>query len=158
MSVFTINKASEFKLAPLSIVEDKQLIRNTNLINGGIASVSIICNLNEAKDYIGENWKVYVKNRDRVIPKNKSYGEFPELKDNIIPLFGVKLLNDNINNEIFEYISFNHITKDRCILSILFPSNYKENNDIEDIEDLLKNGKKEKFCPYFYNIRKYNFD
>ena len=32
--------------------------------------------------------------------------------------------------------------------------NYKENNDIEDIEDLLKNGKKEKFCPYFYNIFK----
>ena len=50
-------------------------------------------------------------------------------KDNIIPLFGVKIMNDNINNEIFEYISPNHISKERCILSILFPSNYEENKD-----------------------------
>lgn len=76
MSVFIIKKPSVFRLAPVSIVEDKQLIRNYNLINGGVSSVSIVCNLNEAKDYIGENWKVYVKNRDRVIPKNKTYAGF----------------------------------------------------------------------------------
>ena len=33
-------------------------------------------------------------------------------------------------------------------------NNFYENNDIEDIEDLLKEGKKEKFCPYFYNVFK----
>ena len=58
-------------------------------------------------------------------------------KDNIIPLLGVKIMNNNINKEIFEYINFNHITKDRCILSILFPSNYKKNNDVLDENDRL---------------------
>ena len=33
-------------------------------------------------------------------------------------------------------------------------NNFYQNNDIEDIEDLLKKGKKEKFCPYFYNVFK----
>ena len=33
-------------------------------------------------------------------------------------------------------------------------NNYFQNNNIEDIEDLLKKGRKEMFCPYFYNIFK----
>ena len=32
--------------------------------------------------------------------------------------------------------------------------NYNKYNDLEDIEDLFKEGKKEVFCPYFYNIKK----
>ena len=31
---------------------------------------------------------------------------------------------------------------------------YKDYNELEDIEDLLKKGKTNKFCPYFYNMNK----
>ena len=43
--------------------------------------------------------------------------------------FGVSLMNNDIKTEIFEYISYNHIKKERCILAQLFPSKYIYNND-----------------------------
>ena len=43
--------------------------------------------------------------------------------------FGVSLMNNDIKTEIFEYISYNHIKKERCILAELFPSKYILNND-----------------------------
>ena len=49
-------------------------------------------------------------------------------------------MNNNINSEIFKYISCNHIKKERCILQILFPSsqekneeNYLDENDRNDL-------------------------
>ena len=32
-------------------------------------------------------------------------------------LFGVSLMDNDVNKEIFEYISYNHIKKDRCVLA-----------------------------------------
>ena len=43
--------------------------------------------------------------------------------------FGVSLMNNNIKTEIFEYISYNHIKKDRCVFAHLFPSAYLINNE-----------------------------
>ena len=65
-------------------------------------------------------------------------------KENIeenISLFGVTIMNNDINTEIYEYISYNHIKKERCLLSFLFPSchsNNKENKlDENDRNDLI---------------------
>ena len=62
-------------------------------------------------------------------------------KNSILPLLGIKLMNNNINEEIFEYINYNHIRKNRCILAILFPSSYEINNkdnlDENDRLDLI---------------------
>jgi len=62
-------------------------------------------------------------------------------KNSIFPLLGIKLMNNNINEEIFEYINYNHIRKNRCILAILFPSSYeindKDNLDENDRLDLI---------------------
>jgi len=49
-------------------------------------------------------------------------------KNTILPFLGIKLMDNNINKEIFEYINYNHIRKDRCALAILFPSSYKIND------------------------------
>ena len=43
--------------------------------------------------------------------------------------FGVSLMEDNVNTEIYEYMSYNHIKKERCVLAQLFPSKYNENNE-----------------------------
>ena len=43
--------------------------------------------------------------------------------------FGVSLMDDNVNTEIYEYMSYNHIKKERCVLAQLFPSKYNENNE-----------------------------
>jgi hypothetical protein len=61
-------------------------------------------------------------------------------KNSILPLLGIKLMDNNIDKEIFEYINYNHIRKDRCILSILFPSSYKinekDNNNLDEKDRL----------------------
>ena len=58
---------------------------------------------------------------------------FPKLvmlqSDNIIPKFGVNLLNNDINKEIFEYSNCNLIKKNNCVLSYLFPSCYYKNEE-----------------------------
>ena len=83
--------------------------------------------LNDICDYLKKN--LFSKNKpketDDENDKNKKEQTLPEEK------------------EICEYYK----TKDSY-------HNYYENNSIEDIEDLLKKGKEEKFCPYFYNIFK----
>jgi hypothetical protein len=42
--------------------------------------------------------------------------------------FGISLMDDNVNSEIYEYMNYNHIKKERCVLAQLFPSKYNENN------------------------------
>ena len=67
-------------------------------------------------------------------------------KEKNISLFGASIMNNNINTEIFKYISWNHIKKERCVLGIMFPSsqekneeNYFDENDrIDLIYELLK--------------------
>ena len=51
-----------------------------------------------------------------------------------IQKFGVNILNNDINKEIYEYSNYNLIKKDRCVLSYLFPSMYYKNdeNKLED--------------------------
>ena len=45
------------------------------------------------------------------------------------PLFGERLINGNINEEIYEYLTTNHRERNICLLEILFPSKHnKENN------------------------------
>ena len=46
-----------------------------------------------------------------------------------ISLFGVSLMNNDINKEIFKYISYNNIKKERCLLGFLFPSSYEKNEE-----------------------------
>ena len=61
--------------------------------------------------------------------------------NNILKIFGINLLNNDINNELFEYSNYNLIKKDRCVLSYLFPSLYNLNNENKleknDINDLI---------------------
>ena len=51
-------------------------------------------------------------------------------KEKNLSLFGVNIMNNDINTEIFEYISYNNIKKKRCVLGLLFPSKYE--NDVEN--------------------------
>ena len=50
-------------------------------------------------------------------------------KDKNISLFGASIMNNNINSEIFQYISCNHIKKERCVLGILLPSSQEKNEE-----------------------------
>jgi len=45
------------------------------------------------------------------------------------PLFGEKLINGDINRHIYEYKCKIHIKKNLCILSLLFPNDYDEENN-----------------------------
>ena len=58
---------------------------------------------------------------------------FPSLiilsSGNTITKFGVSILNNDINNELFEYSNYNLMKKDRCVLSYLFPSSYYKNGE-----------------------------
>ena len=60
------------------------------------------------------------------------------------PLFGEKLINGDINKQVYEYLCPNHKEKNICLLNLLFPSEYceqkekiknkeRENNDIDNI-------------------------
>ena len=51
------------------------------------------------------------------------------------PLFGERLIDGDINKEIYEYVLSNHKKSNRCLLSILFPSQYvleKEEKEYDD--------------------------
>ena len=57
------------------------------------------------------------------------------------PLFGERLIDGNINKEIYEYILSNHNYSYKCLLAILFPSEYRrldENNKIIKISEEKK--------------------
>ena len=52
--------------------------------------------------------------------------------------FGVSLMENKIETEIYEYISYNHIKKEQCLLANLFPSKHSENKDLNlDEQDRL---------------------
>ena len=69
-----------------------------------------------------------------------------QTKENILPILGVGLMNNDINQEIFKYINYNHIRKEKCILAILFPSSdrmdnsyiLEENDRLDLIYELIK--------------------
>ena len=48
---------------------------------------------------------------------------------NNMSLFGVNIMDNDINTEIFEYISNNNKKKHNSVLSLLFPSSYEKNED-----------------------------
>ena len=55
------------------------------------------------------------------------------------PLFGERLIDGDINKEIYEYILPNHNQNNRCLLAILFPSQYAlENEQYDDDNDKNK--------------------
>ena len=66
---------------------------------------------------------------------------FKKSSEENISLFGVNIMNNDINSEIFEYISYNQIKKERCLLSFLFPSCHSKNEenklDENDRNDLI---------------------
>ena len=66
---------------------------------------------------------------------------FKKNNKNNISIFGVNIMNNDINTEIYEYISYNHIKKERCLLSFLFPSYHRNNEenilDINERNDLI---------------------
>ena len=41
------------------------------------------------------------------------------------PLFGERLIDGNINREIYEYLISDHNKSYKCLLAILFPSEYR---------------------------------
>ena len=49
--------------------------------------------------------------------------------NNLLQLFGINILSNDINKEIFEYSNYNLIKKDRCVLAYLFPSIYYKNEE-----------------------------
>ena len=55
---------------------------------------------------------------------------YPTLVFKDFNTYGITLMNNDIKKEIFEYISYNHIKKERCVLAHLFPSKYNENNNL----------------------------
>ena len=72
--------------------------------------------------------------RDKFVLKRiKILLGFPTLimipSNDIITKFGINLLNNDINKEMYEYSNFNLIKKGRCILSYLFPSYYYKNEE-----------------------------
>ena len=76
------------------------------------------------------------------------------------PLFGEKLINGDITKHIYEYKCKNHIKNNLCILSLLFPNDYDEENNINKnlsekfkkklIIDILNNCLKEKNNYYLF--------
>ena len=63
---------------------------------------------------------------------------YPTLVFKDFNVYGILLMNNDIKTEIFEYISYNHIKKERCVLAHLFPSKYDENiNLFLDEQDRL---------------------
>ena len=76
------------------------------------------------------------------------------------PLFGEKLMNGDIKRHIYEYKCINHIKNNICLLSLLFPNDYDDENNTNKnisekfkkklIMDLLNNCLKEKNNYYLF--------
>ena len=69
--VFQLAKPAAYELATGDAIDD--IVDYRNILSGTVVSTDTVIKLNKAKDYIGSNWKVYVKNRDKVVPKTKTY-------------------------------------------------------------------------------------
>ena len=86
----------------------------------------------------------YIYNRAKLLLGYPTF-VFQKNKDNYESLFGVNIMNNTIETEIYKYINYNHIKKERCVFGLLFPSshekkeeNYLDENDRNDlIYDLI---------------------
>ena len=72
--------------------------------------------------------------------ENEKENEDPEKPRPNWPLFGERLINGDINKQIYEYIGLNHRKKTLCLLGLLFPNDNenevkKEYNNCDDDED-----------------------
>ena len=76
---------------------------------------------------------IYIGYRTRILLGFPTLVMHPS-DNNLLQNFGVNLLSNDINREIFEYSNYNLIKKDRCVLAYLFPSMYYkiEENKLEE--------------------------
>jgi hypothetical protein len=85
---------------------------------------------------------------------NEKENEDPAIPRQNWPLFGERLIDGNINKQIYEYISIKHWEKEICLLGLLFPNENdlekeekeekKEDNEWNDDDDEDKNDRKKK--------------
>jgi len=71
---------------------------------------------------------IYIGYRARILLGFPTLVMLPS-DNNLLQLFGINILSNDINKEIFEYSNYNLIKKDRCVLAYLFPSIYYKNEE-----------------------------
>ena len=105
------------KLYTISLKEKDEKVLKKKLYK----LIKLNCGIFEIKDeYTPNRIKTLLGYPTLIIRKNEEKN---------ISSFGVNIMNNNINTEIFEYLSFNHIKKKRCVLGFLFPSSYEKNEE-----------------------------
>ena len=74
----------------------------------------------------------------RDIPRDNPSPELPKQK---WPIFGEKLINGNIDTQIYEFVNINRRNKKLCLLGLLLPNDNDENNDMiipkEKVKDII---------------------
>ena len=110
-----------FKEKDKNVIKEK-LIKIMKLIFG-ILEIMDIYIYNRAKLLLGYPALVFINN-----------------KDNYDSKFGVSIMNNSNETQIFKYISYNHIKSERSVFGLLFPSSYgntEEYLDEKDRNDLI---------------------
>ena len=66
------------------------------------------------------------------------YKDDTESQNQKWPIFGEKLINGNIDKQIYEYVNINHRNKNLCLLRLLLPNENDRNNDIKIPKEIVK--------------------
>ena len=103
-----------FKEKDKNVIKEK-LIKLLKLIYEILETLDIYI-YNRAQLLLGYPTLIFLKNNDTYESK-----------------FGVNIMNNSIETEIYQYISYNHIKKERCVFRLLFPSSFSSYETTEEI-------------------------
>ena len=76
------------------------------------------------------------KNNDDKDEDEPSPSRSPSSPTQCFPIFGEKLINGNLDKQIYEFVNINRRKKSFCLLKLLMPNENEENNNINVPKDV----------------------
>ena len=115
------------------LIEEKKVTKEDCIINYILKIFYSLAIVN--CDKVLQRFKHVLGYPNPIIIEIKQEEESPQSSKQKWPIFGEKLINGNIDKQIYEFVNINHRNKILCLLRLLLPN---ENDDINIPKDIVK--------------------
>ena len=115
------------------LIEEKKVTKEDCIINYILKIFYSLAIVN--CDKVFQRFKHILGYPNPIIIEIKQEDDSPQSPKQKWPIFGEKLINGNIDKQIYEFVNINHRNKILCLLRLLLPN---ENDDINIPKDIVK--------------------
>ena len=118
------------------LLYEKKIEKSENIINN---IIKILYSLSIVNDkFVLYRLEYIMGHPNPIIIDIPRYKDDTESQNQKWPIFGEKLINGNIDKQIYEYVNINHRNKNLCLLRLLLPNENDKNNDIKIPKEIVK--------------------